>query len=158
MLWCGSHWESNPGHLWDEPPVLCTELWQLDNHQLSQILHMAEVSWVWPLAAAGLFAFLYFHLITSEFLHFQREARCSEQQEIEWTSHWYKVELAMPSISPPPCILLLSPNTTSAGRSYSVGWSQKLQTSWVLLSKWWQQSKRSSLRSWSEDEIIALLW
>ena len=38
-----------------------------------------EVSWVQPSAAAGLFTFLYFHIITSKFIYFQREARCSEQ-------------------------------------------------------------------------------
>ena len=31
-----SHRESNPGHLWLEPPVLCTEPRQPDDHQLPQ--------------------------------------------------------------------------------------------------------------------------
>ena len=38
-----------------------------------------EVSWVRLLAATGLFAFLYLRLITSKFIYFQHEARCSEQ-------------------------------------------------------------------------------
>ena len=36
-----------------------------------------EVSWVQLLATAGFFTFLYFRLITSEFLYFQRGTRCS---------------------------------------------------------------------------------
>ena len=35
--------------------------------------------------AAGLFTFLYFHLKTSKFIYFQREARCSEH--LEWENH-----------------------------------------------------------------------
>ena len=38
-----------------------------------------EVSWVRLPAAAGFFTFLYFRLITSKFIHFQREVRCSAQ-------------------------------------------------------------------------------
>ena len=38
-----------------------------------------EVSWVRLPATAGFFTFLYFRLITSKFIYFQREARCSEQ-------------------------------------------------------------------------------
>ena len=37
-----------------------------------------EVSWVRLPATAGFFTFLYFRLITSKFIYFQREARCSE--------------------------------------------------------------------------------
>ena len=37
------------------------------------------VSWVRLSAAAGTFTFLYFRLITSKFLYFQCEPRCSEQ-------------------------------------------------------------------------------
>ena len=40
-----------------------------------------EVSWVRLPATASLFNFLYFRLITSKFLYFQREARCSEHLE-----------------------------------------------------------------------------
>ena len=38
-----------------------------------------EVFWVQLPATASFFTFLYFHLITSKFIYFQREARCSEQ-------------------------------------------------------------------------------
>ena len=44
------------------------ELWRLK----------PELSWVQLPVAAGLFTFLYFCLITSKFLYFQHEARCSE--------------------------------------------------------------------------------
>ena len=37
-----------------------------------------EVSWVWLLVTAGLFTFLYFCHITSKFIFFQHEARCSK--------------------------------------------------------------------------------
>ena len=83
----GSHWESNPGHLWLEPPVLCqwpTDPRQLDNHQLSQSsICTAQVvlnASVTHLAATQLgvhlssFTFLYFRLITSKFMYFQHEA------------------------------------------------------------------------------------
>ena len=36
-----------------------------------------EVSWVRLPVTAGFFTFLYFRLITSKFIYFQREARCS---------------------------------------------------------------------------------
>ena len=36
-----------------------------------------------PQLAVGLFIFLYFHLITSKFLYFQHEARCSEHVAFE---------------------------------------------------------------------------
>ena len=36
-----------------------------------------EVSWVRLLVTTDFFTFLYFRLITSEFIYFQREARCS---------------------------------------------------------------------------------
>ena len=38
-----------------------------------------EVSWVRPSATFAFFTFLYFYLITSKFIYFQHEARCSEQ-------------------------------------------------------------------------------
>ena len=38
-----------------------------------------KVPWVRLPATAGLFTFLFFRLITSKFIYFQREARCSEQ-------------------------------------------------------------------------------
>ena len=41
-----------------------------------------EVSWVRLPATAGFFTFLYFRLITSKFIYFQREARCSEHWEV----------------------------------------------------------------------------
>ena len=44
-----------------------------------------EVSWVWLLATAGFFTFLYFCLITSKFIYFQHKARCSEH--LEWVNH-----------------------------------------------------------------------
>ena len=47
-----------------------------------------EVSWVWLPVTAGLFTFLYFHLITSKFIYFQPEARCSEHLEWENYSAW----------------------------------------------------------------------
>ena len=37
-----------------------------------------EVSWVQLPVTAGFFTFLYFHLTTSKFIYFQREARCFE--------------------------------------------------------------------------------
>ena len=40
-----------------------------------------EVSWVLLLATACFFTFLYFRLITSKFIYFQHEARCSEHQD-----------------------------------------------------------------------------
>ena len=48
-----------------------------------------EVSWVRLPATAGFFTFLYFHLITSKSIYFQREARCSEH--LEWINHsaWF---------------------------------------------------------------------
>ena len=46
-----------------------------------------EVSWVRLPATASLFTLLYFRLITSKFLYFQREAiRCSEQASINFTN------------------------------------------------------------------------
>ena len=39
-----------------------------------------EVFWIQLPAAAGLFTFLYFCLITSKFIYFQHEAKCSEQK------------------------------------------------------------------------------
>ena len=58
-----------------------TELQQPDNHQPSQssiyttqVVLNASVTYL----AATFFTFLYFCLITSEFIYFQREARCSE--------------------------------------------------------------------------------
>ncbi len=87
----GSRWESNPGHLWLEPPVLCqwpTEPRQPDDHQPSQsCMCTAQVvlnASVAHLAATQLgvqlssFTFLYFHLITSKFIYFQREAKYSQ--------------------------------------------------------------------------------
>ena len=44
-----------------------------------------EVSWVQLPVTAGFFTFLYFRLITSKFIYFQREARCSEH--LEWVNH-----------------------------------------------------------------------
>ena len=58
---------------------------QPDNHQPSQSSICTE-SWLVRLpVAAGLFTFLYFHLKTSKFIYFQREARCSEH--LEWENH-----------------------------------------------------------------------
>ena len=48
-----------------------------------------EVSWVRLPATAGFFTFLYLRLITSKFIYFQREARCSEH--ICWLSVSYYV-------------------------------------------------------------------
>ena len=41
-----------------------------------------EVYWVQLPVTAGFFTFLYFRLMTSKFIFFQREAKCSEQQYI----------------------------------------------------------------------------
>ena len=46
----GSRWESNPGRLWLEPPVLCqwpTEPRQPDDHQLSQSSMCILHRWYW---------------------------------------------------------------------------------------------------------------
>ena len=42
-----------------------------------------EVSWVGLPATAGFFTFLYFRLITTKFIYFQREARCSEHNFLD---------------------------------------------------------------------------
>ena len=69
----GSHLESNPGHLWLEPLVLC--------HWAGQppTLTILYICTIWLPVTAGLFTFLYFRLITS---YFQHETRYSEH--LEW--------------------------------------------------------------------------
>ena len=69
-------------------------------------------------ATAGLFTFLYSHLVKSKFLYFQHEARCSEYpimlpslpQEECWNCLWICQSLACTA---PSCSTLLSQNMPS---------------------------------------------
>ena len=78
----GSHQELNPRHLLS-CQCSATEPWQPDNHQPPTILHTG-------LAPGNCqpFHFPLFHLITSEFLYFQLEAKCSEDLERVNHSAW----------------------------------------------------------------------
>ena len=53
--------------------------WQSTGGSSQRSPGFPEVSWVRPQVTAGFFIFLYFHPITSKFLYFQHEARCSQQ-------------------------------------------------------------------------------
>ena len=70
-----------------------TEPQQPDDHQPSQFsIYTAQVvlnAWVRLPVTAGLFTFLYFHLITSKFIYFQREARCFEQKSFCFIDCYY---------------------------------------------------------------------
>ena len=86
MLWGAnrgkwkSHRESNPGHLWLEPPVLCH--WAMTARQpptLTTILYVYCTGGTECLSRApAFFTFLYLRLITSNFIYFQLEARYSQ--------------------------------------------------------------------------------
>ena len=103
----GSRQESNPGHLWLEPPVRCHWATTAGQPPTLTILYMyctgeteclsctpgsqivraggcPAVVAQWQ-ATAGFFTSLYFHLITSKFIYFQREARCSQHSvRVSW--------------------------------------------------------------------------
>ena len=70
-----SRWKLNPGHFWVDPPVL----WSGCHGSVAEYGHLKpEVSWVQLPVTAGLFTF---YPITSKFLYFQCEARCSKHSD-----------------------------------------------------------------------------
>ena len=78
-----SRWESNQEQLWLEQPVLCHWAMTAERPRTLAILYMSciggtEASVAHLAATASLFILLNFRLITSKFIYFQHEARCSE--------------------------------------------------------------------------------
>ena len=59
-----------------------------------------EVSWVRLPATASLFTFLYFRLMTSKFIYFQHEGRCSEHLEWKTTQHKFFLDGENFSVDP----------------------------------------------------------
>ena len=75
----GSCRESSPGHLWLEPPVLCHWATTARQPPTHTILYMYCTGSTECLSCTpGNHSI--FCLITSKFIYFQREARCSEHQ------------------------------------------------------------------------------
>ena len=73
----------------------------------------SQVSWVQLPATAGFFTFLYFRLII-KFIYFQREARCSEQQEWNLGELWILQEVGGKKLH---SITLFSSGWTGSWRS-----------------------------------------